>query len=467
MNRLVVVSNRVGPVRDAARAGGLAVALVEALKSSGGLWYGWSGKIAECNGAKPTIEDAGALTLATLDLSPDEHAEYYNGFANRCLWPLFHYRIDLTAFDRRYYEGYRRVNAKFAAGLYPLLRDDDTIWVHDYHLLAFGNELRHMGATQAIGFFLHIPFPAREVLASLPHHDDMVRGLFAYDVIGFQTERDCERFRDYVIREAGGRAQGDTLHCFGRTITVRAFPIGIDTEGFARLAEQDKEARRQHDKVKASLNGRTQIIGVDRLDYTKGIAERFRAYERLLTDYPEVRRQVTYMQIAATSRGEVQEYRAMREELDGLAGHINGTYGEFDWMPIRYLNRPMARRALAGLYRASKIGLVTPLRDGMNLVAKEYVAAQDPEDPGVLILSRFAGASYQMPEAIIVNPYDIKGVADALQIARYMSLQERRERFDALMTRLKTQDVAQWRDDFLGELATISRAQPIAVASGR
>src|SRR5690606_38341036 len=193
----------------------------------------------------------------------------------------------------------------------------------------------------------------------------------------------------------------------------------------------------QHDKVKASLNGRTQIIGVDRLDYTKGIAERFRAYERLLTDYPEVRRQVTYLQIAATSRGEVAEYRQMREELDGLAGHINGTYGDFDWTPLRYLNKPMPRRALAGLYRASKIGLVTPLRDGMNLVAKVYVAAQDPEDPGVLILSRFAGASYQLPEAIIVNPYDTKEVADVLQIARYMSLQERRERYEALMVRLK------------------------------
>lgn len=466
MSRLVVVSNRVGPVKDAARAGGLAVALVEALKSRGGLWYGWSGKTDEHKSDTPHIEEVGALTLATVDLSPDEHAEYYNGFANRCLWPLFHYRIDLTAFDRRYYEGYRRVNAKFAAALYPLLREDDTIWIHDYHFLAFGNELRHMGATQAIGFFLHIPFPAREVLSALPHHDAMVRGLFAYDVLGFQTERDCERFRDYVVREAGGREEGDRLYCFGRTVTVRAFPIGIDAEGFARIAEKDKDARRQYEKVTASLNGRTQIVGVDRLDYTKGIAERFHAYERLLQDYPETKRQVSYLQIAATSRGEVQEYREMREELDGLSGHINGAYGEFDWTPLRYLNRPMARRSLAGLYRASKIGLVTPLRDGMNLVAKEYIAAQDPEDPGVLVLSRFAGASYQMPEAIIVNPYDTKGVADALQIARYMSLQERRERFEVLFARLKKQDVAQWRDDFLGELAAIPQARPVVVASG-
>ncbi|MBA4208437.1 MAG: trehalose-6-phosphate synthase [Parvibaculum sp.] len=465
MSRLVVVSNRVGPVKDAARAGGLAVALVEALKSRGGLWYGWSGKIEARGGDTAKVEDVGPLTLATVDLSPDEHEEYYNGFANRCLWPLFHYRTDLTAFDRRYYEGYRRVNAKFARVLFPLLRPDDTIWVHDYHLLAFGDELRQMGAKQRMGFFLHIPFPAREVLTAEPHHNAMVRGLFAYDVIGFQTEQDCERFRDYVVREAGGRADGDKLHCFGRSVRMRAFPIGIDAEGFARIAATDKDARRQFEKARAGLGDRMQILGVDRLDYTKGIAERIRAYERLLEDYPDARRAVSYLQIAATSRGDVQEYQVMREELDGLAGHVNGAYGEFDWTPLRYLNRPMARRSLAGLYRASKIGLVTPLRDGMNLVAKEYVAAQDPEDPGVLILSRFAGSAYQMPEALIVNPYDIKGVADALQVARYMKLEERRERHKALMARLVREDVANWRDEFLDMLAAVPRHADVAVAS--
>lgn len=464
MSRLVVVSNRVGPVKDAARAGGLAVALVDALRARGGLWYGWSGDVSENDTDSARTEQNGSLTLATVDLNPDEYDDYYNGFANRCLWPLFHYRLDLTAFDRRYYEGYRRVNSKLARVLYPLLKDDDTIWVHDYHFLAFGNELRQMGAEQAIGFFLHIPFPAREVLATLPHHDSMVRGLFAYDVLGFQTERDCERFRDYVVREAHGTADGDRLQCFGRTVTVRAFPIGIDTEGFAGMAASNKDAKRQFDKVTSTLNGRTQIVGVDRLDYTKGIAERFRAYERLLQDYPEARRTVSYLQIAATSRDEVREYREMRDELDGLSGHINGAYGEFDWIPLRYLNRPLSRRSLAGLYRASKIGLVTPLRDGMNLVAKEYIAAQDPEDPGTLILSRFAGASYQMPEAIIVNPYDVKGVADALQIARYMSLQERRERFEALMAGLKDEDVAHWRDAFLTTLAAVARTQRPAVS---
>jgi trehalose 6-phosphate synthase len=217
--------------------------------------------------------------------------------------------------------------------------------------------------------------------------------------------------------------------------------------------------------VTKALAGRTQIVGVDRLDYTKGIAERFHAYERLLQEYPDARRQVSYLQIAATSRGDVLEYRQMRDELDGLSGHINGTYGDVDWTPLRYLNKPLPRRTLAGLYRASKIGLVTPLRDGMNLVAKEYVAAQDPENPGVLILSRFAGSSYQMPTAIIVNPYDTKEVADALQIARYMSLQERRERFEALMKGLRAEDVARWRDDFLSALANMPARPAVSAAS--
>ena len=452
MSRLVVVSNRVGPVRDAARAGGLAVALVDALKARGGLWYGWSGETNNRDGGGIKVEDVGQLSLATADLTEDEYEDYYNGFANRCLWPLFHYRIDLTAFDRRYYEGYRRVNAKFASGLYPLLREDDTIWVHDYHFLAFGNELRQMGAEQAIGFFLHIPFPSPEVLATLPNHDALVRGLFAYDVLGFQTSRDLERFCDFVVREAGGHVEGDRVTCFGRTIIARAFPIGIDTEGFAKMASDSEDARRQYEKAVRSLRGRAQMIGVDRLDYTKGLPERFQAFERLLDDYPDARGELVYLQIAPTSRGDVEAYREMRQELEGLSGHINGQYGEFDWTPLRYINRAFARRSLAGIYRASKIGLVTPLRDGMNLVAKEYVAAQNPEDPGVLILSRFAGAVYQMPEAITVNPYDIKEVADAIQNARYMSIEERKERFQALFKGLQREDVAYWRDSFLSTL---------------
>ncbi len=460
MSRLIAVSNRVGPVKDTTRAGGLAVALVEALKAYNGIWFGWSGKTDTRADGRLGMQAEGPLTLATLDLAESEYDDYYNGFANRCLWPLFHYRIDLTAFDRRYYESYLKVNAKFARALYPLLAADDRVWVHDYHFLAFGNELRRMGATQPMGFFLHIPFPSREVLATLPHHDDLVRAMFAYDVIGFQTEADCQRFQDYVVHEARGHVDGHTLTAYGRSIIVKAYPIGIDADAFADMARSAPEAQSQYHRMCEVLRDRVQVLGVDRLDYTKGLKERFLAFERLLEDYPETHGQVVFMQIAPPSREGVEEYVEMRQELESLSGHVNGRYSEFDWIPLRYINRGFGRRNLAGLYRASRIGLVTPLRDGMNLVAKEYVAAQNPEDPGVLVLSRFAGAAQQMPEALIVNPYDVKAVADALQQARFMSLEERQARHQALFAGIREHDVARWRDSFINDLAAVPEILP-------
>jgi trehalose 6-phosphate synthase len=447
MPRLVAVSNRVGPVRGAAKAGGLAVALVEALREANGLWFGWSGHIAESVGTVGR-EFGGGVTIATTDLTPDEHQDYYNGFANRCLWPLFHYRIDLTVYDRRYYDGYQRVNARFASTLSPLLRPDDRIWVHDYHLIPVGLCLKQMGCTQPMGFFLHIPFPSREVLLTLPNCERLVQALMAYDVIGFQTDRDVERFVDHVVNEVpDARIEGDRLHAYGRSARVRAFPIGIDARQYAELVYSE-DGQRQWLRAKNQLRGRTQIIGVDRLDYTKGIPARLAAFERLLQDYPDAIGRVEYLQIAPTSRGEVPEYGDIRRELEQLTGRINSRYSEVDWTPVRYLNRTLSRRALAGLYRASKIGLVTPLRDGMNLVAKEYVAAQDPEDPGVLVLSRFAGAVYQMKAALVVNPYDTVAVAEALQTARYMPLEERKARHAELMKGLTEQDLAHWRREF-------------------
>lgn len=466
MSRLIVVSNRVGPVKDAGRAGGLAVALVEALSEQGGIWYGWSGKTGNQADGRPQLQTIGSLTLATLDLTPGEYEEYYNGFANRCLWPLFHYRLDLTAFNRQYYEGYRKVNAKFAQSLQPLLQNDDLIWVHDYHFMLLANELRHVGSTQSIGFFLHIPFPSREILASLPTHDVLIRALFAYDVVGFQTEGDCDRFKDYVVHEAGGSVHGNRVRAFGRTILADVFPIGIDAAAYADIAANSEEACHQYQNMVEMLGGRVQIIGVDRLDYTKGLPERFASYERLLEDYPDLRGRVSYLQIAPPSRGQVKAYQEIRHELEALTGNINGHYSEFDWTPLRYLNRSFNRRALAGLYRASKIGLVTPLRDGMNLVAKEYIAAQDPENPGVLILSRFAGSAQQMTDALIVNPYDIKGVADTLQKARYMSRAERIARYQTLMEGLKREDVTHWRDEFLNKLESVGIGSHIGQATG-
>jgi len=450
-SRIVAVSNRVGPIRGAARAGGLAVALIEALSESKGLWFGWSGRIDDAEGGA-RIERAGPFDVATVNLSRAEHEDYYNGFANRCLWPLFHYRIDLTAYDRQYYEGYQRVNVRFARALQSLLRDEDRIWVHDYHLIPCGQSLRDMGCGQPMGFFLHIPFPSREVLLTLPHHEQLIRSLLAYDLIGFQTRRDCERFFDYAANEIpGAEVRGNLLRAGGRQVRVAPFPIGIDARQYAEFVNTE-DGQRQWMRARNALRGRLQIIGVDRLDYTKGIPERFTAFERLLTDYPDSHGRVEFLQIAPPTREGVPEYDVIRQRLEQSASQINGRYGEVDWTPLRYIHRTLSRRALAGLYRASKIGLVTPLRDGMNLIAKEYVAAQDPRDPGVLVLSRFAGAAAQMGAALIVNPYDTVGVAEALQTARYMTLEERRNRHAELMQGLLREDISHWRERFVSEL---------------
>jgi trehalose 6-phosphate synthase len=454
--RLVIVSNRVAVTQDAARAGGLAVALSELLKKTGGVWFGWSGKVSEQPNSHPKIERRGGVTIATVDLSSDDYDEYYSGFANSELWPLFHYRIDLANFDRENYQGYVRVNQRFAHAIKPILKKKDVVWVHDYHLLAFGEELRRMGCEQAMGFFLHIPFPAPEVLTTLPTHDVIVRAMFAYDLIGFQTEADRRCFVNYVVNEAGGAVHEDgRVTAFGRTIVANVFPIGIDTESFSKFATSKAamEHRRRLEKV---LRRRHAIVGVDRLDYSKGLAERFRAFERLLENYPENRDKVTYVQIAPTTRADVPEYVHIREELEGIAGSINGEYSEFDWTPLRYINRSFSRPALAGIFRLSRVGLVTPLRDGMNLVAKEFVAAQSAQNPGVLVLSRFAGAAHHMDGALIVNPYDVQGVADAMQKALNMPLAERKSRWKTLVEPVRRNDVVRWRESFLDRLKSVA-----------
>ncbi len=452
-SRLVVVSNRTGPVTDTARAGGLAVALVDAMRRRGGLWFGWSGNVTEHPPARPAVKRHGRISLATADLSPQDYDEYYRGFANRSLWPLFHYRLDLTSFRRADYRGYLRVNHRFARMLARLLGKSDLVWVHDYHLLPFAEELRRTGCEQRMGFFLHIPFPAPQVITTLPVHDMLVRALFGYDVVGFQTETDRRCFVQYVVDEAGGHDNGDgTVTAFGRTVHAAAFPISIDTDGFAAMV-RTQDAQTHLKRMRKQLDGRVQVVGVDRLDYSKGLPQRFQAFRRLLETYPENRGRVSFLQIAPRSRSDVSEYRDIREELEGLAGAINGEFASYDWTPIRYLNQGFSRRALAGVYRASRVGLVTPLRDGMNLVAKEYVAAQSPRSPGVLVLSRFAGAAAQLTDALIVNPYDRQGTADALQRALNMPEEERRNRWKAMMAGLREEDVSAWAEAFLAALA--------------
>jgi len=450
--RLVAVSNRVGPVRGAAAAGGLAVGLVDALRERGGLWFGWSGRTAASGRMRLHQETSGGIRLATLDLSQADFDGYYYGFSNNCLWPLLHFRIDLMRFERRQFETYRRVNAKYAQSLAPLLRPDDLVWVHDFHLVPLAEELRRRRARQRIGFFLHTPFPPTEILATLPVHEALMRALFAYDLIGFQTEDDLARFQAHIRRACGGTVHGDTVTAFGRELRAGAFPIGIDVEQFRRYAVTAPGSR-ECARMRRMLRGRDQFIGVDRLDYSKGLLRRMDAFGRYLEKHPGAHGKVILLQVAPVSRGDLAAYRSFRQELDREAARVNGRFSRFDWTPVRYLNRALPRKTLAGLYRASRVGLVTPMRDGMNLVAMEYVAAQDAADPGVLVLSRFAGAAQYLREALLVNPYDGEETADAMHLAREMPLTERRRRHAALLRRLQSRDVGRWRRDFLAALA--------------
>jgi trehalose 6-phosphate synthase len=452
MSRLVIVSNRVA-LPDESRAGGLAVALQAALEETGGMWFGWSGRIDPEESGRIRKQQARDIDYITIDLSEQDHADYYNGFANRTLWPLLHFRVDLVDYSRETYDGYQRVNELFAERLAPLLRDDDIVWIHDYHLIPLGKLLRERGIRCRLGFFLHVPMPSSDLLAALPGHSRLFEGLSSYDLIGFQTDRDLERFQDYVRLYGRGRVISngvlETEH--GKRLRAGAFPISIDT---ARIAQQAADAvgKASVKRLGDSLSGRQLAIGVDRLDYSKGIPERFRAYGDFLERHRDLRGHLTYLQIAPVSRGDVLEYQALRHELERLTGHINGTYAEPDWTPMRYVNRNYPHPSLTGFYRLARIGLVTPLRDGMNLVAKEFVAAQDPGEPGVLLLSAFAGAARELDGALIVNPYDTQGVADAIAAAVRMPLGERQERWQSMMARLRTHDITAWRRGFLRAL---------------
>jgi len=452
VSRLVVVSNRVA-LPGESRAGGLAVGLLAALKERGGLWFGWSGRAVSGPSGELHEHSDGAIRYATLDLSRADLDSYYNGFSNRALWPLLHFRLDLVDYDRSKREGYWRGNTLFADRLAPLLRDDDTVWIHDYHLIPLAALLRERGIGCRIGFFLHVPVPSADLVQALPEHRSLFSALYACDLLGFQTRRDVDRFRSWARLFGGGSAidSGHIRSPDGRRVRIAAFPIGIDTEHIARQARvaTGNSAVRA---LRHSLQERKLAIGVDRLDYSKGLPERFHGFERYLTRYPQQKGSMTFLQIAPVSRGSVAEYRSLRSELERLAGHINGGHAEADWTPLRYVNQNYAHSTLTGFYREAAVGLVTPLRDGMNLVAKEYVASQDPDDPGVLVLSLLAGAADELKQALLVNPHDLDGVADAIATAANMPRGERIERWQAMMQHLREHDINRWRRDYLQAL---------------
>jgi trehalose 6-phosphate synthase len=456
-SRLVVVSNRVAMPSAGAKPGGLAVALLAALKERGGIWFGWNGEVVPDDCWSVHRQRVGNVEYVTLGLTQQDHDDYYDGFANRTLWPLFHFRPSLVDLSRAAFAGYRRVNALMADRLCAILQPDDVIWVHDYHLIPLAALLRERGVTARIGFFLHTPLPPRELLVMLPMHEQLFGALADYDLVGFHTTEYADAFKSYARVELGALDHGaDALRIGSRTVRVGTFPIGIDTTAVAAQASRSFRSP-SLTALKASLEGRSLLIGVDRLDYSKGLPERFRAYGELLSRHPELRRTVTYLQIAPTSRGSVSEYRTVRKELERIAGSINGAQADADWVPIRYVNKAYQLATLAGYYRLARVALVTPLRDGMNLVAKEFVASQDPGDPGALVLSRFAGAARELDAAVLVNPYDVEGMAEGIRVALTMAREERRERWRAMMDVLLRQDVEAWRTGFITTLMAIDR----------
>jgi trehalose 6-phosphate synthase len=440
------------PRTGQAAPGGLAVALRTALGEGGGIWFGWDGRQVGRRPASPSRVERDGVEYVTLPLTREDYDDYYQGFANRVLWPLMHYRLALLRYRRRYYEAYQRVNAWFAEQLAELLRPGDMLWVHDYHFVPLAAEVRARGFNGRIGFFLHTPFPPLDILRSMPPHREFLRWLVAYDLVGFQTEVDQHAFAESACRDINATRSGDKKLRYGRrAIKMGVFPIGADA---GEIADQTKRGyrTRQLKTLKSSLEGKRLIIGADRLDYSKGLVERCDAYRHLLTNNPQLNGEIVYLQVAEPSRTEVPEYRDVRHRLDQIAGEITGEFARFDWMPMRYLSHRMRRATLLAFFSMASVALVTPLRDGMNLVAKEFVAAQHPRDPGVLVLSEMAGAASQLQEALLVNPYDVEGVAEAISEALAMPLAERRRRWKALFESVRQNDVFDWSQRYLQAL---------------
>jgi trehalose 6-phosphate synthase len=459
--KIVVVSNRVAQAKpDEPVAGGLAAALIPMVKESGAIWVGSSGRASDAAQTMDSfakIEALGAGALATVDMPAQHYLGYYEGFANSALWPALHSRPDLIQVTAENYRSYREVNTFMARELLRFDGPEVVFWVQDYHFLTLGAELRRLNITRPIGFFLHTPWAERRTMTAVPHHVDLVREMLAYDLIGFQTVEDRQNFEDYLRHELGLMTVDGTIVTEWGWTQLATFPIGIDVDEFATRAN-NAMARAEVSRLRSSLQGAKLVFGVDRLDYSKGLSNRVRAFDRMLEIEPAWKRHVALLQVAVPSRGNIRAYRELKAELATLVSEVNARHGEVDWTPIRYLNKGFSQLTLAGFYRTAHVGLVTPLHDGMNLVAKEYVAAQNPVDPGVLVLSAFAGAARELDAALLVNPHDIDGMARQIAIALAMSIEERRERWQSMVTKLRRASVQNWFSDFLHTLSEVGRA---------
>ena len=458
MARLVVVSNRVAAPDEYGKQapGGLAVAVAAAMHDREGIWFGWSGGVAD-DPPEPTTTEIDRVRYVLTDLRSSEFDEYYNGFANRVLWPILHYRVDLAEFTAGHYEGYLQVNQFFAERLGKLLRPDDIVWVHDYHLMPMARALRRLGHHNRIGFFLHIPLPPPDILTALPKHEVTIGALVDYDLVGFQTESDASNFARYLTTVVGVASRDRREYQAGtHSFRIGVFPVGVEPAQLRRLARRASNSSFVR-QLRDSLSDRRLIIGVDRLDYSKGILQRIDAYEWFLRTAEPWRDRVTFLQIAPKSRSGIPEYAEMDDEVSSRVGRINGEYGHVAWVPLRYVNRNYRRGAVAAMLRLADVGLVTPLRDGMNLVAKEFVSAQDPEDPGVLVLSQFAGAASELSAALLVNPHDREAMAAAIRDALEMPREERIARHRDMYSVLAANDIHSWAKTFIDALASPGR----------
>src|SRR5271165_1427151 len=450
--RVIIVSNRVALPEEAhsSLADEMGVTVKAALKNQNGMWFGWSGKVTDQPASEPRTLEVNKVTYVQIELSNNDIQEYCNGLANSVLWPILHYRVDLQEYSRADASGYMRVNRLFADHLSALMNEDDVVWVHDYHLMLLARELRSRGHRNRIGFFLHTPCAPPDILQTLPHHREILGGLVYYNLVGFQTENDRDNFAHYLVSQ--GAAQIRSGYEFeGQKVRLGAFPVSIETKAYMRLARNAGRSAFVA-LVRESLGDSRLVLGVDRLDYSKGIPDRVKAFERLLESYPEWRGKATLIQVTPKSRSDIKQYGDIEAEVTGLIGKVNGRFGDAAWTPIRYVNRSYSRTVLAGLYRSAQVAMVTPLRDGMNLVAKEYLAAQDPDDPGVLILSQFAGAAKELDRALIVNPHETDAVAAALKRALSMPMEERRERQAPMLADLLEYDIKKWAEDYLATL---------------
>ncbi|WP_281826089.1 alpha,alpha-trehalose-phosphate synthase (UDP-forming) [Jannaschia rubra] len=448
--RLIVVSNRI-PKGDVP-AGGLVFAIHEALSGAGGLWIGAADPTPRADDGLTRI-GSGTYDRATFALSEKEHHGYYLGYANSVLWPLFHHRPDLLQIEEGDFESYAVVNRRVARAIAKVAGPDDLIWIQDYHFLMVAQELRAQGLTNRIGLFLHIPFPNPTDVMALPQVAALPAWLAAHDVVGLQTMRDVTSANEILRHDRQSQMLNDGYWTrAGRVFSILSFPIGIDARGFAETA-----ARAPRVELQLAPDA-PLLLGVDRLDYSKGLVHRFEAFDEYLGTRRPGDPRPTFLQIAPVSREDVTAYQDIREDLERAAGSINGAHADLDWTPLRYVRRHIDRDVIAGLYRRADVALVTPLADGMNLVAKEFVAAQDDDNPGVLILSHFAGAAEQMKAAVLVNPFDTHSFAQALDRAIRMPLKERRQRHDELRKLVFEKDIDWWTQTFLRRLSRTERS---------